>query len=71
MTTLNYLVMATGIVPAPTSVSVPWTVPIFFSGMLATNSILGSILQLIDFLIVAIVWYPFLRVLDKQLDSAL
>lgn len=71
VTTLNYLVMAAGIVPAPTGVSVPWTVPIFFSGMLATNSILGGILQLIDFLIVAIVWYPFLRVLDKQLDSAL
>ncbi|NLL32650.1 MAG: PTS sugar transporter subunit IIC, partial [Enterococcus cecorum] len=71
VTTLNYLVMAAGIVPAPTGVSVPWTVPIFFSGMLATNSVLGGVLQIVDFFIVAIVWYPFLRVLDKQLDSAL
>lgn len=71
VTTLNYLVMAAGIVPAPTGVSVPWTVPIFFSGMLTTNSVLGGVLQIVDFLIVAIVWYPFLRVLDKQLDSAL
>ncbi len=28
VTTLNYLVMAAGIVPPPTGVSVPWTVPI-------------------------------------------
>lgn len=71
VTTLNYLVMAAGIAPAPTGVSIPWTVSIFFSGMLATNSVLGGVLQIVDFLIVAIVWYPFLRVLDKQLDSAL
>ncbi|MEF9938019.1 MAG: PTS cellobiose transporter subunit IIC, partial [Carnobacterium sp.] len=32
VTTFNYLVMAAGIVPAPTGVSVPWTVPIFING---------------------------------------
>lgn len=69
VTTLNYLVMAAGIVPAPTGVSVPWTVPIFFSGMLATNSILGGVLQLVDMVIVGFIWYPFLRVLDKEKDS--
>lgn len=71
VTTLNYTVMALGIVPAPTGVSVPWTVPVFFSGMLATNSILGGILQLIDVVIVGIIWYPFLRILDKQPDNVL
>lgn len=71
VTTFNYTVMALGIIPAPTGVSVPWTVPIFFSGMLATNSILGGILQLIDFVIVGFIWYPFLRVLDKQTESVL
>lgn len=69
VTTLNYLVMAAGIVPAPTGVSVPWTVPIFFSGMLATNSVLGGLLQLVDMVIVGFIWYPFLRVLDKEKDS--
>lgn len=44
VTTLNYLVMAAGIVPAPTGVSVPWTVPIIASGVLATNSWLGGLL---------------------------
>lgn len=71
VTTFNYLVMRASIVPAPTGVSVPWTVPIFFSGMLATNSVLGGILQIIDFVIGGVIWYPSLRVLDKQVDSAL
>ena len=71
VTTLNYSVMALGIVPAPTGVSVPWTVPVFFSGMMATNSIMGGILQLIDVLLVGIIWYPFLLVLDRQVDSEL
>ena len=68
VTTLNYLVMAAGIVPAPTGVSVPWTVPIIASGVLATNSWLGGLLQVTDFLIVGMIWLPFLRALDKQPD---
>ncbi|MDT2491795.1 PTS cellobiose transporter subunit IIC [Enterococcus avium] len=68
VTILNYLVMAAGIVPAPTGVSVPWTVPIIASGVLATNSWLGGLLQVIDFLIVGMIWLPFLRALDKQPD---
>ena len=68
VTTLNYLVMAAGIVPAPTGVSVPWTVPIIASGVLATNTWLGGLLQVIDFLIVGMIWLPFLRALDKQPD---
>jgi PTS system cellobiose-specific IIC component len=60
--------MAAGIVPAPTGVSVPWTVPIIASGVLATNSWLGGLLQVIDFLIVGMIWLPFLRALDKQPD---
>lgn len=71
VTAFNYIVMAVGIVPAPTGVAVPWTVPVFFSGMLATNSILGVVLQLVDMVIVGFIWYPFLRMLDKQPDSVL
>ncbi|EOH75342.1 MULTISPECIES: PTS cellobiose transporter subunit IIC [Enterococcus] len=66
VTTLNYLVMAAGIVPPPTGVSVPWTVPIVASGILATNSWLGGALQVLDFIIVGFIWYPFLRILDRQ-----
>lgn len=66
VTTLNYAVMALGIVPAPTGVSVPWTVPIILNGILATNSLLGGLLQIVDFLIVGAIWFPFLKMLDKQ-----
>ena len=38
VTTFNYLMMAAGIVPPPTGVSVPWTVPIIARGVLATKS---------------------------------
>ena len=71
VTAFNYFVMAIGIVPAPTGVSVPWTVPIFFSDIIATNSLAGGLLQIVDFILVGFIWYPFLRMLDKQEDSAL
>ena len=71
VTAFNYFVMAIGIVPAPTGVSVPWTVPIFFSGIIATNSLAGGLLQIVDFILAGFIWYPFLRMLDKQEDSAL
>lgn len=65
VTTVNYLSMASGLFPTPTGVTVPWTVPLFFSGMMATNSVMGGVLQLIDFAIVGVMWYPFLKVVDK------
>lgn len=65
-TAFNYLVMDMGIFPIPTGVSVPWTVPVFANGMLATNSIMGGILQLIDMAIIGVIWYPFLKIVDRQ-----
>lgn len=65
VTIFNYFMMASGIFPATTGVVVPWTMPLFFSGMMATNSIMGGILQLIDVVIVAAIWFPFLKVQDK------
>lgn len=65
VTVFNYFMMASGIFPATTGVIVPWTMPLFFSGMMATNSIMGGILQLIDVVIVAAIWFPFLKVQDK------
>jgi PTS system cellobiose-specific IIC component len=71
VTTFNYLVMAAGLVPAPTGVSVPWTVPVIASGVLATNSWLGGLLQVIDMVIVGLIWYPFLRILDRQQETSI
>ncbi|MDR2007436.1 MAG: PTS cellobiose transporter subunit IIC [Alphaproteobacteria bacterium] len=62
----SYFVMKIGLVPYCTGVYVPWTTPIFISGMLATNSLAGGILQLVNFCIVAIIWLPFLKVADMQ-----
>ena len=65
VTAVTYFAMSTGLVPPPTGVTVPWTVPIGFSGYLATNSIAGSILQIVNFFIVFAIWLPFLKVIDR------
>ncbi|QAA34518.1 PTS cellobiose transporter subunit IIC [Clostridium manihotivorum] len=66
VTAFTYIVMSIGIVPAPIGVDVPWTVPIFFSGTLATGSIKGGILQLVNLAIVFIIWTPFILMMDKK-----
>lgn len=66
----TYTMMAIGLAPIPTGITVPWTVPIFFSGSLATNSVMGGILQIINFFIVFIIWLPFIKILDKQAMEA-
>ena len=63
---LAYFTMKLGIVPLTTGVTIPWTTPIFISGFLATNSIMGSLLQLVQAILIAIIWYPFLKKMDKQ-----
>lgn len=64
-TAVAYFAMSSGIVPPPTGVAVPWTTPMILSGMLATNSIMGGVLQLVQLLIVFAIWFPFLKALDK------
>lgn len=65
-TTFSYLLMANGVVPPPTGVNVPWTTPMVISGVLATGSIAGGILQIVNLLIVMAIWWPFIRIMDKQ-----
>jgi hypothetical protein len=38
----------------------------FSVGMLATNSIMGGVLQVINFFIVFFIWVPFLKIMDIQ-----
>lgn len=66
VTGFTYFVMSIGLVPPPIGVDVPWTVPIFFSGMLATGSIAGGILQIINLLIVFVIWAPFIIMIDRK-----
>lgn len=70
VTTVTYFAMASGIVPQTTGVEVSWTIPIFFSGMLATNSLAGGILQLFNFAVVLLIWLPFILTIDRQYKKA-
>lgn len=65
VTLVTYLAMSSGLVPPPTGVTVPWTVPIFINGIMATNSIMGGVMQLVNLLIVFAIWFPFLKALDR------
>ncbi|MFN3091658.1 PTS cellobiose transporter subunit IIC [Bacillus pumilus] len=66
ITCISYFAMATGIVPPPTGVNIPWTVPIFISGIMATNSLAGGLLQLFNLMIVFVIWFPFLKFIDRM-----
>lgn len=64
---VTYIAMSTGIVPKPAGVIVPWTTPAILSGFLATgNNIMGGVMQLINIVIVFVIWWPFLKIMDKQ-----
>lgn len=66
VTFVTYLAMSSGLVPPPTGVAVPWTVPIFINGIMATNSLAGGLLQLVNFTIVLVIWLPFLKFIDRM-----
>lgn len=67
VTIVTYVAMSTGLVPRPAGVIVPWTTPVVLNGFLATgNAWQGGVLQAINFLIVAVIWWPFLKILDKN-----
>ena len=63
----SYLSMKWGWVARPSGVAVPWTTPLLFSGYLATGGKISAvILQLVNFVISFIIYYPFLKAWDKQ-----
>lgn len=63
---IAYFTMKTGIVPRPTGVPVPWTMPAPFGGVMMTNSLAGGILQIVILFISGVIYYPFIKVLDRQ-----
>lgn len=62
----TYVAMKIGIVPLCTGSVIPWTMPPIISGFLATNSIAGSILQLINIIIDVLIYLPFINGLNKR-----
>lgn len=67
VTLITYFAMYSGIVPPPAGVIVPWTTPPILNGFLATgNAWQGGVLQAFNLLVVIIIWWPFLKILDKN-----
>ncbi|MCM3077660.1 PTS cellobiose transporter subunit IIC [Brevibacillus invocatus] len=64
---ISYFAMATGLVAKPSGVAVPWTTPLIISGYLATGGkISGMVLQLFNFIVSLVIYYPFFRMWDKK-----
>lgn len=60
------LAVKTGIVPIAVNY-VEWTTPILWSGYLATGSITGSILQVVNLVIGTLIYAPFVKIFDKEM----
>lgn len=67
LTIISYIAIATGLVPH-TIAMVPWTTPPLVSGWIATGSIRGSILQIVNLVIGVIIYIPFI-VLAERIDD--
>lgn len=65
---ISYAAFALHIVPVPTGlVQVPWTTPIIVSGFLVTGSWTGAVLQLVDLIVVTLIWIPFVKAADRKI----
>lgn len=65
LTLISYTVMKLHLVPYVTH-TVTWTVPFFISGYVATGSIAGSILQLVNIAIGVLIYFPFIRLSQRN-----
>ncbi len=65
--TINYIVFAIGWVHVPVVIQ-PFTVPVGISGFIATGGdIKGSLLQLCDLALSALIYYPFFKAWERIL----
>jgi len=53
-------------IPYTNGVILPWTTPPIISGWLSTGSWLAAVLQLFEIILGAFIYYPFIKILDKQ-----
>ena len=66
---IAYFATVVGIMPKTTGVAVPWTMPLGISGTLATNSIMGGVVQVICFIAVVLLWIPFILYSQKEFKT--
>ena len=65
MVTTQYITMNLGIVSKPLGVAFPWPTPAIISGFLTVGDITGSLIQIVNLIIGAMIYLPFLRIIDK------
>ena len=70
LTTVQYIAMKLGAVAVTTGVFIPWTLPPVISGFIVTGHLSGSLMQIVNLLIGALLYLPFLRIVDKQYRAA-
>lgn len=57
-----------GLIPVVVN-SVPWTVPIFLNGILATNTLIGGVWQLVLLALGVAIWAPFVKMNDANIEK--
>ena len=65
---IAYVAMATGLVP-PVIVDVSWTTPPIVGGYIATGSVAGAVLQVVNLAVGALLYLPFLRLYERAADE--
>lgn len=66
ITVINYFAMSMDLVARPIGVILPWTTPPIIQGFIITNSWTGAVLQIVDLIVAGLVWYPFIKLTDRQ-----
>lgn len=66
--TTAYLATSMGWVPVTVG-EVEWTTPVLIGGYYATDSVAGSVLQLVNMAIGTAIYAPFVKMLDRQSDE--
>lgn len=62
---LSYFAMSAGLVPVA-AYEVEWTTPVLLSGYMTTDSVAGSVLQLVNVFVGALIYRPFVRMYDAK-----
>ena len=63
---VSYWAMSIGLISKTTGVAIPWTTPPIISGFLATNDWRAAVLQAILLVACGLIYYPFIKSLDKK-----
>lgn len=63
--TTQYIAMNIGLVAKPLGIALPWTTPAVISGFFVVGGISGALMQAFNLVLGALIYLPFLRILDK------